>query len=104
MKGTMKTTIIGFLLYSMSMLCLSLVFIYRIVKPKRPESVISEYDYTWERVLEVVFNIAQAGSSIAIITATIISIATGQMLYWLDLVILFSLQLPVGTNVSITIF
>lgn len=102
--------LIGFILCLFGGLLLSVVLIYQDVMPHRSNGTndITEHDYFRERILAALFGIGQTGLSIAGMTAIVIALTANTetantALYWLDAVILCTLQLLAGPNVRILI-
>jgi hypothetical protein len=89
--------LIGFLLCFVSGLLLSVVLLFKDASWLRK----NEDTWFWERTVALLFSISQAGLSIAGIVAITIAITTGTEPHWFDLVILCTLQLFAGTNVSV---
>jgi hypothetical protein len=61
----------------------------------------NRHAYFWERTVALLFSICQVGLSIAGIVAIAIAFTADTEPYWLDAVILCTLQLFIGANVSI---
>lgn len=89
--------LIGFLLCFVSGLLLGVVLLFKNVswlkKNKRKRF--------WERTVDLLFSICQAGLSIVGIVAITIALITNTEPHWLDPVILGTLQLIAGSNVSV---
>jgi putative copper export protein len=82
-------------------LLLSVVLIYRDVKPHRPNGMNESFGqpYFWERVLGTLFGACQAGVAIAGIIAIVLALRSGGEMYWVDMAVRCNLQLLTGTNV-----
>jgi hypothetical protein len=89
--------LIGFLLCFVSGLLLSVVLLFNDASWLRK----NKHKRFWERTADLLFSICQAGLSIAGIVAITIVFTTDTEPYWLDPVILCTLQLSSGANVSV---
>ncbi|KAF2681100.1 hypothetical protein K458DRAFT_310444 [Lentithecium fluviatile CBS 122367] len=89
--------LIGFLLCFASGLLLSVVLFFKDASWLRK----NRHTRFWERTVALLFSICQAGLSIAGIVAITIAFTTGTEPHWLDPVMLCTLQLFTGTNVSV---
>jgi hypothetical protein len=87
---------IGFLLCFVSGLPLSVVLLFKDASLRKNRHV-----SFWETIVSLCFSICQAGLLLAGIVAIAIAFTTDTEPYWLDLVIPCTLQLFVGTNVSV---
>ncbi|KAH8704299.1 hypothetical protein GQ44DRAFT_716945 [Phaeosphaeriaceae sp. PMI808] len=92
----MTSVLISFAICFSVGLLLSVVLIYRDVRPR--ESL--GHPYFWERVLAALFGACQAGLSIAGITAIVFALRSKGEMYWVDMAVRCNLQLLTGTNLA----
>ncbi|KAI0572292.1 hypothetical protein Alg215_09871 [Pyrenophora tritici-repentis] len=66
----------------------------------RVASHVSEYDYRWEKILEIIISIVSIGLAITgIVAIATAPYSTEEMYSWLDAVIMCNLQLLTSNNV-----
>ncbi|KAF2174603.1 hypothetical protein K469DRAFT_775925 [Zopfia rhizophila CBS 207.26] len=96
------TILIGYIVCSSCGLVLTVMLIYRDIKPRRTnerDRTYREYSH-WKRALPALFDLAQATLFVTVITAVTISITSSSRFNWIDLAITCTLQLIVGTNLA----
>ncbi|KAF2785743.1 hypothetical protein K505DRAFT_401370 [Melanomma pulvis-pyrius CBS 109.77] len=91
--------LISFLLCFVSGLLLGVVLLFNNASWLRK----NKHKRFWERTVDLLFSICQAGLSIAGIVAITIAFTTDIEPHWLDPVILYTLQLIAGANLTWTI-
>jgi uncharacterized membrane protein HdeD (DUF308 family) len=92
-----RALLVGFLLCFVCALVLSVVLFFKDVSWLRK----NKHTRFWERTVDLLFSICQAGLSIAGIVAITIAFTTHTEPDWLFPVILGALQLMAGANVSV---
>jgi hypothetical protein len=97
----MTFLLVSFIIYFSAELLLSIVLIYRDVKPHKPNGMNESlgYPYFWERVLATLFSTLQAGLSVAGITAIVFALHPKGGMYWVNMAVRCNLQLLTGTTV-----
>jgi hypothetical protein len=97
----MASLLIGFTICFSVGLLLSVVLIYRDVRPYKTNGIHERlgHSFFWERVLATFFGFSHAGVSIAGITAIVFALGPKGDMYWVDMAVRCNLQVLTGTNV-----